>query len=109
MTEEEQIKSVLDSIQRAANLRFGHKLFRDFGPDEDIMKGFDAIINSDLPKWKRDYYAVMRKDFDKTENRIDEEVLKKQEKYIQNKIKKAVKDGLLPKNYDPKNTSDASK
>lgn len=101
MTEEQKkIEEVLGTIQRAANLKFGEKLFKTIYPDKKLMKGFDVLIKSDLPEWKKKFYGSVRKDFDKTEVVIDEEVLKQQEKFIQKQINKAVKDGLLPKEYD---------
>lgn len=100
-----EIQTVLRAIQMKANRLYGAKLFKEVGPDKDLMKGFDAIINSDLPKWKRDFYQVTKKDFDKRETVLDEEVSKKQDLFIQKEIKKAVKKGLLPKEYDHKTNS----
>ena len=95
----ENIEKVLSEIQSRANKKFGSKLFKEIGPDPDLMKGFDALINSDLPEWKRKFYASTRKDFMKTETILDEEVAKKQNLFIEKEIKKAVNAGLLPKEY----------
>ncbi|MBP7119010.1 hypothetical protein KBA63_02880 [Candidatus Woesebacteria bacterium] len=101
----EDIGLVLKGIQMKATRLYGAKLFKDIGPDKDLMKGFDALIDSDLPKWKRDFYKVTKKDFDKHETVLDEEVAKKQDLFIQREIKKAIKKGLLPKEYDDKTNS----
>ena len=101
----QDISPILRAIQMKANRLYGAKLFKEVGPDKDLMKGFDAIINSDLPKWKRDFYKITKKDFDKTEIVLDEKVAKKQDLFIQREIKKAVNKGLLPKEYDYKANS----
>lgn len=103
--ENQEIQTVLKGIQMKANRLYGAKLFKEVGPDKTLMKGFDLIIESDLPKWKRDFYRVTKKDFDKHETVLDEEVAKKQDLFIQKEIKKAVKKGLLPKEYDNKTNS----
>lgn len=102
---QEEIGVVLKAIQMKANRLYGAKLFKEVKPDKVLMKGFRAILNSDLPKWKRDFYGVMQKDFDKTENVLDEKVAKAQDLFIQKEIKKAIKKGLLPKEYDYKTRS----
>ena len=101
----QDIGPILKAIQMKASRLYGSKLFKEVGPDKDLMKGFDALISSDLPKWKREYYRVMKKDFDKRETVLDEEVAKQQDLFIQKEIKKAVKKGLLPKEYDYKTRS----
>jgi hypothetical protein len=96
----EDIAIVIKGIQMKANRLYGAKLFKTVGPDKEMLKGLDAIENSDLPKWKKALYRTHRKFYDHTETILDEEVAKKQDLFIQKEIKKAIKKGLLPEKYD---------
>lgn len=97
---QEDISGTMKYIQMKANRLYGSKLFKTVGPDKEMLKGLDAIENSDLPKWKKALYRTHRKFYDHTETVLDEEVAKKQDLFIQKEIKKAIKRGALPEKYD---------
>jgi hypothetical protein len=100
---QEDISIVMRGIQMKANRLYGAKLFKQVGPDKEMLKGLDAIEASDLPKWKKALYRTHRKLYDKTETVLDEVVAKKQDLFIKKEIKKAIKNGLLPEKYDKAN------
>lgn len=110
MTEEEKVRrnQVLRAIQMRANRKFGHKLFKTEPPSAEVLFVFDKMLErTDLPKWKRDYYVAMRKQFTSTETVLDEEVAKQQERFIEHEVAHAIKKGLIPKpKYDKSDLQD---
>lgn len=96
-----EISKVLLKIQSKANGKFHMKLFKEVQQNEEILFVIDEALKKDLPDWKRKYYKVMRKEFDVKEKVEDEEIKKELEEYVEKEIKKAVDNGLLPKEYVP--------
>lgn len=94
----EQINKVLTDINRRANEKFGDKLFTEVRETE-ILAVFDERLKQDMPEWKRKYYKAMRKEFDKPKVETNEEVAKQFDNFVDKEIKKAIKDGKLPKKY----------
>lgn len=94
----EQIDKVLGEIQSRANKKFNKRLFKTENNDE-ILFVFDKRLEQDMPPWKRRYYKAMRKDFDQEKISVDEDVGKEFDEYIDKEIKKAIKKGLIPKEY----------
>lgn len=99
MIDDKHLK-VLASIQTKANQKFNDKLFSESKPDEDdekVAMVFDEMLKRDIPEWKRKYLTIVKKELFKPKTLINEEIGALKDKWIQGEIKKAVKQGLLPK------------
>lgn len=99
MIDDKHLK-VLASIQTKANAKFNDKLFSESKLDEDdekVAMVFDEMLKRDIPEWKRKYLTIVKKELFKPKTLINEEIGTLKDKWIQGEIRKAVKQGLLPK------------
>lgn len=92
-----RIQQILRAIQTRANEKFDKHLWREVNPDEDLKALYEkGSKDRSLPKWKREYYAVLASEMQETETVIDEDVAKQKDAYIDDEIAKEIKAGRLP-------------
>lgn len=99
MIDEKHLKVIAD-IQTRANAKFNDKLFSESKLDEDdekVAMVFDEAMKRDIPEWKRKYLTIVKKELFKPKTLINEEIGALKDKWIEGEIRKAVKQGLLPK------------
>ena len=92
----EQLR-VLSQIQNEANEKFGKSMFIKRPAAKEVLKVFDEAVKLEIPEWKRKYYAAMRKSFEGDEVIVNEKVAEIRDKFVDRRIKQAIKKGLLPK------------
>lgn len=92
-----KIQKIISNIQEKANEKFNKNLWDEIQPDAVILRVLDTGIRKlSLPKWKRDYYKVMRKEWDKKKTVLNKEVAAAKDEYVEEQINKEIKLGRIP-------------